>query len=162
MSVRIFELPPKAGLVTNSTKMAIEDVNDETNQTRMVSLSDVTPYTWGSSDEDSPLSVGILYTTETAAVARTLKKAIISLKNAPTGNTISVDILKETNVNTNVFVTIFSVLPTIMMNEFTSETSLPVSMISDTTWQLGRRLQIKLVTNDANFAATGLKVTVKS
>jgi len=162
MSIRIFELPPKAGQVTNSTKIPTEDASDETNKTRMISASDLIPYTWAASDEDSALAVGILYTTETAAVARTLKTAIISLKNAPTGSTIEVDILKETGVNTNVFATIFSVLPTIMINEFTSETSLPVPILSATTWEQARRLQIQLTINDSNFAATGLKVTIKS
>lgn len=142
--------------------MATEDVNDETNKTRMVSLSDVTPYTWAASDEDSPLSTGILYTTETAVVARTLKNVIVSLKNAPTGSTIEVDVLKETGVNTDVFATIFSTLPTIMINEFTSETAIPVPILSVSTWETGRRLQIFLTINDTNFAATGLKVTIKS
>lgn len=162
MSIRIKDIPPKTGQVSNSTKMATEDVNDETNKTRMVSLSDVTPYTWAASDEDSSLSTGLLYTTETAVVARTLKNVILSLKNAPTGSTITVDILKETGVNTNVFATIFSVLPSIMINEFTSETSLPVPILSTSTWELGRRLQIVLTINDTSFAATGLKVTIKS
>lgn len=113
-------------------------------------------FTWGLSDEDSPLSTGILYTTEAGETDRTLADVILSLKNAPTGNPIFVDILKETGVNTNVFVTIFSTLPSIDANEFTSQTGSP-AVISDNTWEAQRRLQIKLITNDANFAATGLK-----
>ena len=162
MSIRIKDLPPKAGKVETTTEIATEDIDDETSKTRKVSLADVTPYTWASSDEDAPLALGILYITEAAAVLRDINDVFLSLKNAPTGNTIAVDVLKETNVNTNVFATIFSVLPTIMITEFTSQTSLPVPVISDNTWQQGRRLQIKLTINDVNFAATGLKVTIKS
>jgi len=162
MSIRIFELPPKAGQVSNTTKVPTEDPNDETNKTRMVSISDSTPYTWAASDEDSALSVGLLYTTETAVVARTLKNAILSVKNAPTGSDIEVDIQKETGVNTNVFATIFTTKPIIQPNEFTSETALPIPVLNTDSWELGKRLQIILTINDTNFAATGLKVTLKS
>jgi len=162
MSIRIFQLPPKAGQVLSSTKIPTEDPGDETNKTRMISASDLIPYTWAASDEDSPLATGLQYTTEAASVARTLKNAIISLKNAPTGTDIEVDILKETAVNTNVFATIFSTKPIIMVNEFTSQTALPVPVISVGIWETGRRLQIVLTINDSNFAATGLKVTIKS
>lgn len=116
-------------------------------------------FTWGVTDEDSPLTTGILYITEAGEVTRTLEDVILSLKNAPTGTPITVDILKETGVNTNVFVTIFSTLPIIDINEFTSQTATP-AVISDTTWEAQRRLQIKLTVNDSNFAATGLKGTL--
>jgi len=162
LSIRIKDLPPKAGKVGTTTEIATEDINDETSKTRKVSLADVTPYTWAASDEDAPLSTGILYITEAAAVLRDIKDVFLSLKNAPTGNTIEVDVLKETGVNTNVFATIFSTLPTIMINEFTSQTSLPVPVITDGVWQQGRRLQIKLTINDSNFIVSGLKVTIKS
>ena len=162
MSIRIKDLPPKSGKVTATTEIPTEDANDETNKTRRVSLADVTPYTWAASDEDAPLSTGILYTTEATAVTRDIKDVVISLKTAPTGGSIKVDILKETGVNTNIFASIFSVLPTIMVGEFTSQTSTPVPIISDDIWQLGRRLQIKLIDNDSNFIASGLKVTIKS
>jgi len=118
------------------------------------------PFTWGASDEDSPLSVDLLYTTEAAASEITLSEVILSLKNAPTGSTITVDILKETGVNTNVFATIFSTLPTIDINEFTSQTAAIAAVISDATWEIERRLQLVLTITDTNFAATGLKVTL--
>ncbi len=162
MSIRINALPPKAGQVSGATQMATEDPGDETNKTRKVPLSDVTPYTWAASDEDSPLSTGLLYTTEATSVRRSILDVIISLKNAPTGNDIQVDFLKETGVNTNVFVSILLILPRIMTGEFTSETATPVPVLLDNVWELGRRLQFVLTVNDANFAATGIKVTIKS
>lgn len=162
MTIRIFQLPPKAGEVLTSTKIPTEDPNDETNKTRMVPASDLIPYTYAASDEDAPLTTGLLYTTEAAVVARNIRNAAFSLKNAPTGSGMLVDILKETGINTNAFATIFSIRPTIMINEFTSLTSIPVPVLSDTMWQSGRRLQIVLVTTDSNAAATGLKVTIKS
>lgn len=162
MSIRIFELPPKAGEVENSTKIPTEDPNDSTNATRMVPASDLTPYTWAASDEDAPLALGILYTTEATVVGRTLTNAALSLKNAPTANTIDVDIQKEDGINANTFTSIFSTRPTIMINEFTSTTSIPVPILVTNQWESGRRLRIQLITNDANFAATGLKVTIKS
>lgn len=162
MSIRIKDLPPKAGQVSGFTQVPTEDPGDETNKTRKVPLSDVTPYTWAASDEDSPLSTGILYTTEAAVVTRSINDVAISVKNAPTGNDILVDILKETGINTNVFATILSTQPRIMVNEFTSDTATPFPVISDGVWEKTRRLQFVLTANDSNFAATGLKVTIKS
>jgi len=162
MSIRIFELPPKAGEILNSTKIPTEDPNDETNKTRMVPASDLTPYTWAATDEDSPLALGVLYVTEATVVGRTILNVALSLKNAPTGNTIDVDVEKEDGINANTFTTIFSTRPTIMINEFTSTTSTPVPALTTNIWQTGRRLRIILITNDASFAATGLKVTIKS
>lgn len=162
MSIRIKDLPPKVGKVTNTTKIPTEDPGDLIpDATRMIGAIDIVPFTWGISDEDSPLTIGLLYTTE-AGETRTIQDVILSLKNTPTANTIEVDILKETSINTNAFVTIFSTKPTIMINEFTSQTSTPIPVFSTNTWEAGRRLQIVLTINDANFAATGLKVTLKS
>lgn len=162
MTIRIFELPPKTGQISDSTKLATEDAMDDTNKTRMVSLSDVTPYTWAASDEDAPLSTGLLYTTEISVVARTIKNVVLSLKNAPTGSVIEVDVLKETMSNSNLFTTIFTTKLTIDINEFTSNTAAIPAVIFLDTWEMGRRLQIVLTINDSNFAASGLKVTLKS
>ncbi len=119
------------------------------------------PYTWGSSDEDSPLAIGLQYTTEASEIFRNLGEVILSLKNAPTGSIITVDILKETGPNTNAFTTIFSTLPTIDINEFISQTATIPAVFSVTTWETQRRLQIVLTINDSNFAATGLKVSLR-
>lgn len=162
MSIRIKDLSSKVGKVTNTTKIATEDFEDPiSDATRKIGAIDIVPFTWGMSDEDSPLTIGLVYTTE-AGETRTIQDVILSLKNAPTANTIEVDILKETDINTNAFVTIFSTKPTIMINDFTSQTSTPIPVFATNTWEAGRRLQIVLVTNDANFTATGLKVTLKS
>lgn len=161
MSIRIKDLPPKAGKVINTTKVPTEDPNDTADATRMVGAIDLVPFTWAATDEDAPLSLGLLYTTE-AGLTRTILDVILSLKNAPTGTDIEVDVLKETGLNTNVFATVFSTKPIIMINEFTSQTSTPLAVFSDNVWQAGRRLQIVLTINDTNFAATGLKVTIKS
>lgn len=117
------------------------------------------PFTWGASDEDASIITGLLYTTEAAASEVTLSEVVLSLKNAPTNNTITVDILKENAVNSNVFVSIFSTLPTIEINEFTSQTAV-AAVFSDSTWQIERRLQLVLTINDDDFAATGIKVTL--
>lgn len=162
MSIRINELPPKAGKVSSTTKLATEDINDETNKTRMMPASDVVPYTYAASDEESPLSTGLLYTSEASSVTRTINDVIISLTHAPTGSTIEVDVLKETGVNTDTFATILSTRPTIMVNEYTSETALPVPVITDSTWQKGRRIIFELTINDSNFIASGIKVTLKA
>lgn len=123
-------------------------------------ISTTIPFTWAASDEDSPLSSGVLYTTEAASTSNSLADVILSLKNAPTGSSITVDILKETGVNTNVFATIFSTLPTIDITDFTSQTATIPPVLSDTTWEIQRRLQIFLSVNDSNFIASGLKVTL--
>jgi len=118
-------------------------------------------FTWAASDEDSPLITGLQYTTEASEIFRNLDEVILSLKNTPTGSTITVDIQKETGPNTNVFATIFSTLPTIDLNEFTSQTAAVAAVFSVTTWETQRRLQIILTINDSNFAATGLKVSLR-
>jgi len=126
----------------------------------LASLTVNIPFTWAASDEDSPLSVGLLYTTEPGFGSREFTSAVIAVKNAPTGSAITVDILEETNPNSNVFVTIFSTLPTIDVNEFTSQTAATLPVFSDTTWGTRKRLQIQLTVNDSNFIASGLKVTL--
>jgi len=114
-------------------------------------------FTWAASDEDSAVIDGLQYTTEAADSDKPISKIVLSLKNTPTGNAVVVDILQEDAADSNVFVSIFSVLPSIPTAKFSSSTS---SGISATTWLAGRRLQIVIDTDDANDAATGLKVTI--
>ncbi len=118
------------------------------------------PFTWGASDEDSQLTTGLLYTTEAAASQITLSEVVLSLKNPPTGSNMTVDIQKETGANTNVFATIFSTLPVIDINDFTSQTSTTTPAFSDTIWEAQRRLQLILTVTDSDFEATGIKVTL--
>jgi len=162
MSIRIKDVPPKTAAFTATTKLVTEDPNDETNKTKGVLLSNLPILTYAASDEDAPLSVGILYTTEAAILQRTIKNIIATLKNTPTGSSITIDIQKETGVNTNSFATILSTLLTININDFTSQTATVPVVVSDDTWEAERRIQIILTTTDTNFAATGLKVTLAS
>lgn len=158
--IRLNDVPPKAGKIINTTNIATEDINDATGKTRKIPASDIPPYTWGGSDDFSPLATGILYTTEAISVTRSIKEAIVSLTKKPLTNIMFFDFLKETATNSNIFATIFSTLPSIMVGEFTSQTSFPPPIISDNVWEKGRRMQLKLVTND--FDAAGVKGTIKS
>lgn len=142
---------PSEPLSINKNKR-ITKINAEASlQTRLV---------YAASDEDSPLSVGLLYTTEASSINRTINNIQLSLKNAPTGTSVTVDMQKETGINTNSFATIFSTLPTVDITEFTSQTAAIPPVLSDNAWEMGKRLQIILTINDTNFAATGLKVTL--
>lgn len=115
-------------------------------------------FTWASSDEDSPLSTGILYTTEAASASKTFSTVVLTLKNAPGDiSGIQVDVLQEDGLDANTFTSIFSSKPVILLNRFTSTTG---GIFSVPTWIVQRRLQIKLTINDVAFAATGLKVTL--
>ncbi len=121
-----------------------------------------TSFTWAVSDEDSPLSSGLLYTTEAIFETKSFNDVNLSLKNSPTNNSITVDLKKETAVNSNSFLSIFSTPPVIDVNEFISQTSSIIPVFSDTVWEINKRMQIFLTNNDANFAATGLKVTLSA
>lgn len=125
------------------------------------SIGSGVPFTWAASDEDSSLSVGIQYLTEALDTLRNLSTVFLSVKNPPTGSTITVDIRKETAVNSNAFATIFSTLPTIDPNEFTSITASVPAVFSDNIWDAQRRLQILLTDTDTNENATGLKVSLR-
>ena len=138
----------------------LKDTNDG-NLLKETELRSVTiPFTWGASDEDSQIITGLQYTTEASEMFRNLSNVILSVKNAPTGSSVTVDILKETAPNSNSFGTIFSTLPVIDINEYTSQTSAIIPIFSDSTWQAQRRLQIVIDINDLNSAATGLKVSL--
>jgi len=117
--------------------------------------------TWAVTDEDSGIGeVGLVYTTEPAEITKTLTDVILSLKTAADGTAIEVDILQEDAVNSNDFDTIFSTKPKIDLNQFTSQTSGVTPVFSETTWTLGRRLQIVITIADSNATASGLKVTL--
>lgn len=143
----------------------LKDVADS-NQLKEVTILNAAigatiPFTWAASDEDTPLSIGLLYTTEAASATRPIADVILTVKNAGTStNKVTVDVLKETGVNTNIFATIFSTLPKIDQNEFTSQTTTIPPVISDATWEIQRRLQLVLTNNDAAFIASGLKVSL--
>ena len=124
-----------------------------------------TEFTWAASDEDSPLITGILYTTEVANVSKPLEQVILSLKNTPTNNAIEVNVIQESAPDSNTFNagdTIFTTNPQIDKDLFSSiNSTIPGIVKAAQTWDVGKRLQILLTTNDSpNFAATGLKVSI--
>ena len=141
--------------------LLLKDTNDS-NQLKETTIQAIgMAFTWGASDEDAALVTGLQYTTEASEIFRNIGEVILSVKNAPTGSTITVDMLKETGPNTNVFATIFSTLPTIDITEFTSQTAAVPAVFSVTTWETQRRLQLVLTITDSNAAATGLKVSLR-
>lgn len=160
MSIRIFELPPKTIPITATTKIPTEDPTDESNKSKQISAVDILSFVWSASDEDSALTVGTKYTTEVSTIQKTINKIIISLKNSPTGSVVEVDILKETGLDTNEFVSIFTTKPTIDINKFSSISATPAVILNE-TWEVDRRLQIRITLVDSNFAATGLKVELR-
>lgn len=132
--------------------------SEDANEIKETSLSNLKSYIWSSSDEDSALTVGIKYTTEISSIQKIINDIILSLKNAPTGGKVEVDCLKETGLDTNVFATIFTTKPTIDINKFSSVSAAIPAVISDSTWEIDRRMQIQITLVDTNDAATGLKV----
>ena len=150
-------------LPTLDDKLILRDLADADQLKETLVRAITIPFVWGASDEDSPLSIGLQYTTEASEFTRILGEVIISVKNAPTGTDIEVDILKETAANSNAFTSIFTTKPKIMINEFTSQTHTTVTpaFVALVQWDIQTRLQLVLTINDTNFAATGLKVTLR-
>lgn len=162
MSVRINQKALKTLAITEATKIVTEDPNENINQTLTLLAPDVPAYVYAASDEDSALTTGLQYTTEAALLQRSIKNIGATLKNAPTGSSITIDIKKETGADTNVFATILSTLITIDINKFMSKTSATQPVISDGTWESNRRMQIIITITDSNAVASGLKVTIAS
>jgi hypothetical protein len=84
----------------------------------------------------------------------------IYLTVAPTGSQISVDLLQETGLNTNVFQSILSTLPAVRLNEFTSTTNPTKPVFSNPALSVGRRIAYKIFAIDSNNVAKGIKVSV--
>lgn len=68
------------------------------------------------------------------------------------------DVLYETGLNTNTFSTIFSTRVQIDASEFTSVTATTPMVLSVTTLQKGRRLQLKIQAIDTNTLGRGPKL----
>jgi len=118
-------------------------------------------WAWPLTDESTAPSTGVTYTTEPAPYDMSIDDAIIGLTTAGTGATLfSIDVLKETSVNGNAFTTIFSTLPTIDASEFTSTTATTAAVISTTTWEKGRRLQLSISAIDTNALGRGAKIAL--
>ena len=118
---------------------------------------------WGFplTDEDTAPTTGVKYTTEPAPYDMTIDDIIAGLKTAGTGAALfTFDILKEDSVNADTFTTIFSTKPTIDASEFTSTTAAAAMVLSVTTWEKGRRMQLKIDTLDTDALARGAKIVI--
>jgi len=162
MSVRINQKALKTLAITEATKVVTEDPNENANETLTLLAPDIPIYVYAASDEDSGLTTGLSYTTEAALLQRSIKNIGATLKNAPTGSSVTIDFRKETGEDTNSFATILSTLITIDINKFSSKTSATQPVISDGIWEANRRMQIIVTITDSNFAATGLKGIIAS
>ena len=160
----IIDLPNDTGIAFDDTQfvpmqVTVNDARRRTWADIFLAVPGVLPeaFTWAASDEDTPLITGIRYVTEAGLSTRTISQVKLSVKNAPTGAILIVDIEKETGVNTNSFATIFSSLPQIALTEYFNASN---GTFSDTTWNLNRRLRISITQTDSNGIASGLKVTL--
>lgn len=112
-------------------------------------------------DESTLPAVGVVYTTEPAPYDMKIEDVIAGLTTAGTGAALwTVDILKEDAVNDGNFTTIFTTKPTIDASEFTSTTAATPMALNVTTWEKGRRLQLKIDQLDTDTLARGAKVTL--
>ena len=117
-------------------------------------------WAWPLTDETTAPTTGVKYTTEPAPYDMSIEDVIAGLTTAGTGGTLfTIDVLKETGVNTDVFSSIFTTnLATIDASEFTSTTATTQPNITTTTWEKGRRLQLSISALDTNGLARGAKI----
>lgn len=116
-------------------------------------------WAWPLTDETSAPTTGVKYTTEPAPYDMSIEDAIAGLTTAGTGAALfTIDVLKEDSVNADTFTTIFSTLPTIDDSEFTSTTAATPPVISVSTWEKGRRLQLSIDTLDTDTLGRGAKI----
>ncbi len=113
---------------------------------------------WPLTDETTAPTTGVKFTTEPAPYDMAIEDAIAGLTTAGTTDTFVLDVLKEDSVNADTFTTIFSTTPTIDATEFTSTTAATPPVISVSTWEKGRRLQLEIVTLDTGGTARGVKI----
>ena len=156
-SFEMDSLDSKITVLVEPDTVLIKD-SDDGNKLKEASVSDILRFVWTGSDEKSSLTVGIKSVTEINTIQKRINRVVLSLTNEPTGGVVEVDILKETSLNSNLFVSIFSILPTIDVNTFSSIGATIPAVISDNILEVDRRLQIKITTVDMNNSATGLKV----
>ncbi len=113
---------------------------------------------WPLTDETTAPTTGVKFTTEPAPYDMLIEDAIMGLTTAGTTSTFTVNVLKEDSVNADAFTTIFSTLLTIDATEFTSTTAAIPPVISVSTWEKGRRLQLSIDTLDTGGTARGVKI----
>ena len=90
----------------------------------------------------------------------TLSGSTLGTVQSGSGDLLTINILKETAVNSDGFSSIFSSLPTVNQGEFTSTTTPMPPVLSITTWERGRRLRLEIDTLDTSNAAKGVKATL--
>lgn len=159
MSIRIKDLPSKTTIVSDTTILASEDSVD-IDATRGVVASDLRSYDYNLSDEDSPLTIGIAYTSKVSTLIKKLNELRLSVKNAPTGSKVKVDALLETAQDSNSFSTIFTTQPTIDITKFSSVNAVIAQDLLITSWPANRRMQFIITQVDSNNSATGLKAEI--
>jgi len=121
-------------------------------------------YGYALSNEDTILSTGVKITTAIWNYDFNSDDVIISVKTLGTGAAlVTVDILRETAENSNVFETIFTTKPTIDASEYTSKTAATAAVVSSSLDDVlkGERIQLKIDTIDTDNVATGLKVIIE-
>jgi hypothetical protein len=118
-------------------------------------------WAWPLTDETTAPTTGVKYTTEPAPYDMSIEDAIAGLTTAGTGAALfTIDVLKENSVNADAFTTIFSTLVTIDASEFTSTTAATAPVISVSTWEKGRRLQLSIDTLDTDTLGRGAKISL--
>lgn len=121
-------------------------------------------YGYALSDEDTaPLTTGVKITTVIVNYDFNIDSVIISVKTAGTGAAlVTVDILRETVENSDVFESIFTTKPTIDASEFSSKTAAVATVIDGAKDDVlkGERIQLKIETVDTGAVATGLKAII--
>ena len=119
-------------------------------------------WAWPLTDETTAPTTGVKYTTEPAPYDMSIEDAIAGLTTAGTGAALfTLDVLKETSVNGDVFSSIFTTdLVEIDASEFTSTTAATQPNITTTTWEKGRRLQLSISILDTDGLARGAKISL--
>lgn len=119
-------------------------------------------WAWPLTDETTAPTTGVKYTTEPAPYDMSIEDAIGGLTTAGTGVALfTIDVLKETSVNGDVFASIFTTdLVEIDASDFTSTTATTQPNITTTTWEKGRRLQLSVSILDTDTLARGAKVSL--
>src|SRR5438445_5973864 len=113
------------------------------------------------SDESTVFTTGVKFVTEAWPYDFAIERIDVTVTVAGTGATlVKFDVLKENSINANAFTTIFTTKPTIDASEFTTQTAATPSVLSVTTIEKGKRLQLKVDTLDSNNLAAGGKITI--
>lgn len=158
----ILDYPEKDGEIFNlNDHVAMQKNPGETEKRQWLDIFSAIHTTWALSDEDSPLSLGDLITTEVPNFQKIVRGVKLVLKNAPTGSPVEVDILQEDSINSNTFTSVLTTKVVIPIGDhFITETILTLTGSTYFIWNTDRRLKFVLLNRDDGEDATGLKVTL--